>query len=195
LLYPLKDSLYRLDGKEFEWYVARLLELEGYEIEKKDGMTLKGECINHEIDILAKKEDIVYVIECKHHDDIKILTDITATLKHYARYLDVKYLFKKSIPMLVTNTKFTPPSIRYSRCKGMVLLGWNVPKNNGINSIIEKHKAYPLTMLKIPHIYRKVLLQYNITTTLDLKDNIKLVKDKIPKRYIEIAESILNLLY
>jgi len=193
--YPLKEALYSLDGKEFEWYVSRLLELEGYRVTKKDSLTIQGKCIEHEIDIIAEKDKTTYIVECKHHMDLQILTDLTAVMKHYARFLDIKHRFKRAVPMVITNTKFTPHAIRYSKCVGMILIGWNVPYNNGINAIIERHKAYPLTLFNIDKYYRDILREHKIYTTLDLYYRWDEAVNILPKRITNKIKKYFEILY
>ncbi len=49
--------------------------------------------------------------------------------------------------LLVTNTKFTTRSISYSNCVGVELLGWNYPRNEGLEYLIDSQKLYPITIL------------------------------------------------
>ena len=193
--YPLKEALYSLEGKEFEWYVARLLALEGYRVTKKDSLTIQGKCIEHEIDVLAERDRTTYIVECKHHMDLQILTDLTAVMKHYARFLDIKHRFRKPVPMVITNTKFTPHAIRYSRCVGMILIGWNVPYSRGINAIIEKHKAYPLTLFNIEKYYRDLLRDHKIYTTLDLYYRWNEAVNILPRRITNKVKKYFKILY
>ena len=193
--YPLKKALYELDGKEFEWYVSRLLELEGYDVRKEESIIVRGKCIEHEIDILAQKDKKTYIIECKHHVDLQILTDLTAVMKHYARYLDIKHNFVDPVPMVVTNTKFTPHAIRYSNCVGIKLLGWNTPYDNGINAMIERHKAYPLSLFNINKHLRDLLRQKHILTTLDLFDRWEDASKLLPPNILRRVNKKLNIIY
>jgi len=72
---------------------------------------------------------------------------------NYARFLDIKkgnfFRDKKAKlkSILVTNTKFTSKSIRYSKCVGVELLGWRYPIKKGLESLIEEKGLYPLTIL------------------------------------------------
>ncbi len=55
LNYSLKRAIFRLGptGYPFEQFVAQILEQYGYHT--KVGLILKGKCVKHEVDILAKK--------------------------------------------------------------------------------------------------------------------------------------------
>ena len=59
----------------------------------------------------------------------------------YARYgVGVK-------PILVTNAKFSSQAVKYSQGVGIDLLGWNYPRDRGLEKIIDNKKLYPITIL------------------------------------------------
>ncbi|MBU90072.1 hypothetical protein CMO94_00910 [Candidatus Woesearchaeota archaeon] len=124
-------------------FVSILLKKQGYSI--KLNRIIKGEYIRHEIDISAIKGKERIMVECKHHAKPWLGTSIQTALYVYARFLDVKKLF--TVPMLVTNTKFSPQVITYSKGIGLELMGWKIPKDNSLECNIEKYKLYPVTML------------------------------------------------
>jgi len=47
----------------------------------------------------------------------------------------------------VTNTRFSPQVIRYARGVKLRLMGWKYPSEDSLESNIEKHRLYPITML------------------------------------------------
>lgn len=152
--YDLKGSIFRLGpaGFVFEELVGELFKEYGYN--NKVHSIIRGLCVSHEIDIIATKDNINYMIECKYHNIPGIYTGLREVLYTYARFLDLKDGFKAGSsrdfkqPWLVCNTKFSDDAIQYASCKGMKLIGWNYPENQGLQYLIESKKLYPVTMLK-----------------------------------------------
>ena len=67
--YKLKNALLELgpSGFPFEKLVGKLMAHEGFATEV--GIIVPGNCVSHEIDVIAQKEDNHYFIECKFHSD------------------------------------------------------------------------------------------------------------------------------
>jgi hypothetical protein len=152
--YDLKGSIFRLGpaGFVFEELVGEIFKEYGYNA--KVHSIIRGLCVSHEIDIIATKDNINYMIECKYHNIPGIYTGLREVLYTYARFLDLKDGFKTGSsrdfkqPWLVCNTKFSDDAIQYASCKGMKLIGWNYPENQGLQYLIESKKLYPVTMLR-----------------------------------------------
>ena len=153
--YSLKRALFDLGptGYPFERLVGALLKEKGYKT--KVSVILNGECITHEIDVLAEKERNVYVIECKFHSDAKGSSNVKVPLYINSRFLDIQKPWNTNSNMgthlkqgwLVTNTRFTSDAINYAKCVGLTLLSWNYPKNNGLKANIDTLALYPITAL------------------------------------------------
>jgi len=151
--YDLKGAIFRLGpaGFVFEELVGEILKEYGYYT--KVHSILKGMCVSHEIDVIATKDNNNYMIECKYHNIPGIYTGLREALYTYARFLDLKDGFKMGSardfkqPWLVCNTKFSEDAIQYASCKGMKMIGWNYPENQGLQYLIESKKLYPVTML------------------------------------------------
>ncbi len=62
--YKLKKSLMELGptGFPFEKLVGKLMEFEGFNTQV--GVIVQGNCVSHEIDVIAEKENNHYMIEC-----------------------------------------------------------------------------------------------------------------------------------
>jgi len=152
--YDLKGAIMRLGpaGHEFEDLVARIFDELGYKTTVRT--TIKGACVDHEIDIIARKEGKCFMVECKYHNAPGIYTGIKEVLYTYARFLDLKEGKKAgkcmdfTQPWLVCNTKFSPDSIQYASCKNMRLLGWKYPPKKGLEAIIQEKKLFPVTVLR-----------------------------------------------
>jgi len=158
-IYTLKDAIVRLgpDGFVFEEFIVRLLQNYGFQAERPD--LIQGECVLHEVDIAAIESKggakINYMVECKYHNNAGYYSGVKSALYTWARFEDLQNGFqlkknrnKFDQPWLVTNTKFSDQVIEYSKCKGIRLLGWRYPEQEGLEVIIEKLKLYPLTILK-----------------------------------------------
>jgi len=148
--YKLKRAIYELGptGFPFERFVSRLLKYSGYFTETN--IILKGKCVTHEIDIIAKKENVTTLIECKYHNEQGLKCNIKIPLYIQSRYLDVKENYKESeklgVGWVVTNTKFTKDAIQYGNCSGLYILSWDYPIGNGLKDRIDRLGLYPITV-------------------------------------------------
>jgi Holliday junction resolvase len=166
-IYNLKNAILRLnhEGFHFEKLVAKVIQKKGYSV--KLNQIVNGKYIKHEIDISAEKGKEKLMIECKHHAKPWLGTDIQTALYVYARFMDVKKWF--TVPMLVTNTRFSPHVLAYSKGMGLRLMGWKSPKNDSLEYYIEKFKLYPVTMLSYLNEEKiSELLRLNVILISDL---------------------------
>ncbi|MGV1012280.1 MAG: restriction endonuclease [Flavobacterium sp.] len=169
--YSLKRAIFELGptGYPFERLVGALLREKGYET--KVSVILNGECVTHEIDVLAEKEGNVYAIECKFHSDAKAVSNVHISLYINSRFLDIHKQWNTNSKntthlkqgWLVTNTRFTIDAINYAKCVGLTLLSWDYPSKNGIKENIDTYGLYPVTTL----------------TTLTLKEKHQLIENDI----------------
>lgn len=106
------------------------------EYDTKVGVTLQGECVTHEIDVLAEKDGNVYTIECKFHADARATSNVRVPLYINSRFLDIQQQWNSN-PInkthlkqgwLVTNTRFTEDALNYGKCVGLTLLSWDYQK-------------------------------------------------------------------
>ena len=143
--YTLKSAILRLgpEGFAFEEYVSHIFQARGYTT--RLNRLVRGQHITHEIDIAADRGSEHLMIECKHHMKPWIGCPIQTALYVYARFLDVKREFTR--PMLVTNTKFSPQLLAYSKGVGLWLMGWKYPSKDSLERNIEQFRLYPVTML------------------------------------------------
>lgn len=143
--YNLKKSIMDLGptGYPFEDYVSEILKLEGYKTEVRQ--ILKGKCIPHEIDIVAEKDNVKSIIECKFHNTPGTRSQIHVSLYTKARFDDVKENNGISEAWLITNTKITSDALSYALCSNMKIVSWDYPDKGSFRDLIEKHKLYPIT--------------------------------------------------
>lgn len=144
--YDIKEALLQLGkpGRYFEQFIGELLERRGFSI--KLNKVVMGEHVTHEIDVIARKDTQVWMVECKHHMKPWLGLHIQTALYVYARFLDVKDTFTK--PLLVTNTTFSEHAVKYARGAGLQLMGWSYPRKDSLQDNIEKFKLYPITLFK-----------------------------------------------
>ena len=88
--YHLKRAIMELgpSGFPFEKYLGEILKYQGYSIQI--GQIIQGKCVTHEIDIIAKKNDQLKMIECKYHNHPGIFCDVKIPLYIHARFEDIK---------------------------------------------------------------------------------------------------------
>lgn len=166
--YGLKKALLRLgpDGENFETYIARLFQAEGYNT--KTRQILRGRCVTHEVDVLMTREQEKAMVECKFHNDLGLKCNIQIALYVYARFLDLRETERLERAFLVTNTRLSLDAQRYANCVGMEVLGWNTPQGKGIESLAKRHRLFPLTMLDICHRDQETLLAHSFILVSDL---------------------------
>src|SRR5690554_397676 len=121
--YSLKRAILDLGptGFPFERLISALLQQKGFET--KVGIILQGECVTHEVDVLAEKDGNSYAVECKFHSDPKAVSSVRIPLYINSRFLDIQSHWNKDSEKkshlkqgwLVTNTRFSSDAIEIGR--------------------------------------------------------------------------------
>jgi hypothetical protein len=153
--YKLKEAIFELGptGFPFEKFIGELFNRMGYKTEI--GVIVNGDCVTHEIDVIAQKNDDYLLIECKFHNRNDNRCNVKVPLYIQSRFLDVKKNWS-SMPghkdkthkgCVVTNTRFTDDAETYGECAGLKLLSWDYPKKSGIKDLIGKMNLHPVTCL------------------------------------------------
>jgi hypothetical protein len=151
--YDLRDALIKLgpSGFAFEQYISRLLHEYGFttEVPEKE---LRGICVDHEIDVIASKDDKHAMIEAKFRNNIGdavILKDVMAT---WSAYQDVVEGGRAGICThfealwIITNGRFTERAEQFGVCKGITMMSWN-SQSHSLRKLIDDNKLYPLTII------------------------------------------------
>ena len=204
LKFNLKEGMKKLGptGFPFEKYVGAIFSRNDFEV--KLNQHISGFCCKYEIDFVAKKDNLLYIGECKYHNLPGGRVHSNTALTNYARFLDIKKgkFNRKNLKiksLLVTNTKFTTRSISYSNCVGVELLGWNYPRNEGLEYLIDSQKLYPITNLPSLSQYlaeifasKKIMLVQDILR-IDVTKFAKETKisEQHPKRLVKETEILL----
>lgn len=169
--YKLKEALFELgpSGYPFERFIAELLNRLGYQT--KVGVIVQGDCVSHEIDVIAQKDDSYLLVECKFHNRNENRCNVKVPLYIQSRFQDVKRNWS-SLPghknkthkgWVVTNTRFTSDAEKYGHCIGLELLSWDYPKNSGLKDLIGRMNLHPVTCLSSLTKEEKTrLLKHNI---------------------------------
>lgn len=181
--YSLKRAIMELgpSGHPFERIVSELLRLEGFE-SVKTAQIVPGFCVDHEVDVLAEKGKERVFVECKFHNQFGVKTDLKVSLYVKARFDDIEKDIKRqnnisdegktNTMWLVTNTKLTTEAIKYAQCSGVVAIGWNYPKGNGLEARIDKAGFHPLTSLStLSQAQKKNLLNQGFALCKDVFEN------------------------
>jgi HJR/Mrr/RecB family endonuclease len=113
-----------MDSKpEFEKFVQILLVNHGFEV--RSSQVIRGKCIGHEVDVVAKKDDVTY-FEARHHSNYHTPTGLDESRKARAVLEDIAegFLLGKSTleidrAMTVTNTRYSEHAKRYGECRNI----------------------------------------------------------------------------
>jgi hypothetical protein len=153
--YHLKRAIMELgpSGFPFEKYFGEILKHEGYSVVV--GQIVKGKCVNHEIDVIAERDNHHFMIECKYHNHPGTVSDVKIPLYIQARFKDVEAAWiqlpghsaKFHQGWVVTNTRFTGDAITYGNCAGLKLIGWSYPDGDSLRNRIDRSGLYPVTCL------------------------------------------------
>lgn len=138
---------------EFEQFVQFLLREHGYEV--SPNRIIRGRCVEHEIDAIAKKNNKTYIVEVKHHYKYHTPTNLDVSRISRAVFEDLTEGYELGLndlkidySMIVCNTKLSEHARRYADCRGIKHIGWNSPKRQPLQSMIEEKKLYPITFLR-----------------------------------------------
>jgi len=160
-------------GFIFEQYLEIILQAYGYTTERN--VIVQGECVTHEIDIIARKDNRTFYVEAKYHNERGLKTHIDRVMYMEARVEDIARRKvaaegeRDRIPWLVTNTKCTQHAIMYAKCRHFKLTGWDFPHQESLKDIIVQKKLFPVTVLpSVNRAAREVFAQHNMLLAQDL---------------------------
>lgn len=178
--YRLKKGIMELGptGYPFEHFIGQVMATQGFTVEV--GQVLHGQCVTHEVDVVATRGKEQHFVECKYGQspdriqNVKVplyirsrVNDLISKRKESAEYRDFSFH-----GWVVTNTRFTSDAIDYGQCSGLHLLSWDYPLGNSLKDLIDREKIYPLTVLNsLTKSHKQQLLNQNIVTCKQLLDN------------------------
>jgi len=173
--YSIKKAIFALgpSGYPFERYIGKIMEHHGYTVETN--RIVKGYCVDHEVDVIARRDNTYSVMECKYHSDAGKATDVKIALYVHSRFEDIRKAAEANPEAaafqsgwLVTNTRCSIDAIRYAECVGLNIVSWRYPDKSSLERMIEDKKLYPITIL---HSVRRNMLD------LLFKEDIILAQD------------------
>lgn len=184
--YRLKQAIMELgpSGFSFEKYIAAILKHNGYEVTVD--VVVKGHCVNHEVDIIAKKDSTFFMVECKYHNHSGIICDVKIPLYIKARFEDIERQRKdnpgESLKLeqgwLITNTRFSDDALEYGICSGLKLVGWDFPKKGSLKEMIDVSGLHPVTCLtSLNKSEKQRLLDKKVVLCKELMDNRQILLD------------------
>lgn len=188
--YSIKQGIAELGpaGFLFEQYVERLLQALGYKTERNQ--YVQGSCLKHEVDVMGIKDDENVLVEVKYRNDRSTKTHVDVVMYAWARLYDINQAQISNVKSkkskvynmwLVTNTKFTTQCIKYAKCKGLGLIGWNYPIKNGLEELVERYALYPVTVLPAVDSYTREKLA---------SADLMLVQDIVPKDFNYLTKKL-----
>mgnify|MGYP006291688723 FL=1 len=141
-------------GYPFERFVGELLKNQGYRVEVRQ--IVQGHCVQHEVDVVAEKDDRKFMIECKFHSDSSRKCDVKVSLYIDSRFRDVDKAWRKDESeqqrfhqgWIVTNTRFTEDAMQYGKCAGLYLVSWDYPSGSSLKDRIDRSGLHPVTALQ-----------------------------------------------
>ncbi|MCZ4694974.1 restriction endonuclease [Ancylomarina euxinus] len=201
--YRLKEAIFALGptGYPFEQFIGQLFEKQGYKIEV--GIVVDGYSVTHEMDVIANKESVQILVECKYHKDQGKQVSVQVPLYVRSRVNDIirkredmpEYQNVSFKGWVITNTRFTPDSIQYAKYNDLHLLAWDYPQNKGLKFLVEDLKLYPITILhKLNRKEKQVLIKQGIIICSQLLNdmshvqNLNLTKKKEAALYQELMD-------
>jgi Holliday junction resolvase len=176
--YNLRRAIIELGpaGFSFEQFVAQILKSEGYSTQTD--VIVPGSCVEHEVDVIAQKDDAKIMVECKFHHSMGVKVDVKVVLYVQARFEDIQKQDSFTQPWLFTNTKFTSEAITYADCKNMRLTGWSYPAGNNLAHLIDKFGLHPITALTtLTHRQKNDLINNGLILCRDIEKYIYVLKN------------------
>ncbi len=177
--YSLRNAVMEMGptGFPFEQLVSEIFRAKGFEV--RTDFIAKGQCVDHEIDVVAWNENKLVMVEAKFHNQFGIKSDLKAALYVKARWDDLsKEQFNFGSPRkldegwLVTNTKFSSQAIQYAKCRNMKLIGWNYPSEGNLQDLIEDMGLHPITSLQsLTGREKKLLMESGVVLCTQALDN------------------------
>jgi len=184
-------------GFLFEQYIEAVLQSLGYET--KRNVFIEGQCITHEIDVIADKGNERYLVEAKYRNGHKIKTHIDQVMYADARLADIKRKAQKESSeytyhmIVMTNAYFTKNSIDYSECRDIKLFGWRYPKDVNLMTVADEYRLYPVTVL--PSLTNNALGKFAKNKVILLQDLIPYSVDDLENKFgidSAISEKLYN---
>lgn len=183
--YRLKNAIMEMGptGFPFEVFVGKIFETMGYVVET--GVMVQGKCVQHEVDVIARKPGEMIMVECKFHMDSATKSGVQVPLYIHSRFLDVKAAWEEKYGKniryqggVVTNTRFSDDAISYATCAGLLVISWDYPAETGLKYRIDKTGLQPVTsLISLTKKDKQLLLEKGIVLCSQLDENQPLLRE------------------
>jgi hypothetical protein len=169
--YSLRKGIMELgpSGYPFEQMVGAVIQSMGYEA--KVSQIVNGYCVSHELDVLARNGEELFMVECKFYNSQGKNCNVQVPLYIHSRFNDVRKTWEKDPAnhglkfsgWVVTNTRFTSDAIDYGKCAGLNMVSWDYPRGNSLKELVEASGLFPITVLtSLTQKQKDILLQHDV---------------------------------
>jgi len=202
--YSLRRAVMDLgpSGFPFEKFVAEIFRAKGYEA--LTDQIVQGNCVEHEVDVVAWNENKLIMAEAKFHNSLGLKSDVKVALYIKSRFDDLrgrKFNYGRERELdeawLVTNTKFSKRALDYGRCQNIKMIGWNYPEKGNFQDMIDDAGLHPLTSLTtLSNKEKSLLLTQGIVLAKTLYGDLSFLSTMgfSSKKITEVTEELKNLL-
>jgi hypothetical protein len=184
--YKLKKAMMELGptGYPFEILIGEVYRRLGYEV--KVGQTLKGHCVTHEVDVVARNANVQVPLYIRSRVD-----DLIRYYQGLPEYAGVTFHGG-----IATNTRFTADAVSFGECTGLNLLAWDYPQGRGLKELVDLQRIFPITVLtRLQTAEKQALMAQDIVICRQLKENIDILTTLglDERRIHRVAEELRNL--
>ncbi|MDX9790345.1 MAG: restriction endonuclease [Candidatus Kapaibacterium sp.] len=201
--YSLKKSIMELgpSGYPFEHFIGQLLKYQGFDVQV--GVIVQGQCVNHEVDVVATSGNKQFIVECKFYNTQGKFAGVQVPLYIKSRVEDI-IRKRTALPefkdidfhgWIVTNTRFTSDAVQFGKCAGLHLVGWDFPDKYSLRDMIEQNSFFPVTaMTSIEKMYKNILMNKGIVLCRQIRNNPEVLQEvgikpmKVRKIMTEVEE-------
>lgn len=191
--YSLKRAVLDLGptGYPFEDLLTEIFRVKGYDAHSR--ILYKGACVEHELDVVATKDNKRIGVEVKFHNSVGLKSDVKVTLYVKSRFDDIAHGSNGKDSnhfderWIVTNTKFTSQAEEYGLCAGLTLVSWSSPAQGNLQDLIEDTRVHPLTCLtSLSAGHKRALLNQQVVLCQTIQENPRLLESLgLPAKSIE----------
>lgn len=184
--YSLKNALMELGptGYPFEHFVGQIFAIQGFDT--KVGQLVQGQCVQHEVDVVATQNHTQYLVECKYYNTQDKHANVQVSLYIRSRVTDIEAK-RKQLPeyngytfygWIVTNTRFTEDAMDFGKCSGLHLVSWDYPKGHSLKDMIDTYRMFPITTLtELNKREKQQLMDKGIVLCRQIVSNPKVLED------------------
>ena len=184
--YSLKNALMDLGptGYPFEQFVGQIFAIQGFDT--MVGQLVQGQCVQHEVDVVASQNHTQYLVECKFYNTQDKHANVQVPLYIRSRVNDIEAK-RKQLPefngytfygWIVTNTRFTTDAMDFGKCSGLHLVSWDYPKGHSLKDMIDKYRMFPITTLtELNKREKQQLMDKGVVLCRQVVSNPKVLED------------------